>query len=99
LWSQRVHNKEDEVTDDCVEALIRYQPFAGDLRAVTVALKVSYDLARVCRYIYNVTQIIDELNAKGCESEEISSMLEEALDMIRQSLKAYFNKNLVNAAQ
>jgi len=97
-WSYKVRDKEDEVTAGCVEALIRYQPFASDLRAVTVALKVSYYLTRVSRYLYNVTQIIDDLNTKGCESEEISSMLEEALDMVRQSLEAYFNRDALIAA-
>uniref|UniRef100_A0A7C3FAK1 PhoU domain-containing protein n=1 Tax=Candidatus Methanomethylicus mesodigestus TaxID=1867258 RepID=A0A7C3FAK1_9CREN len=91
--SQTIHRIDEEITDKCVEALIRHQPFAGDLRNITVALKISYDLARVGRYLYNVTQIIDDVGGEDCEVGEISSMLEEARDMIDQSMNGYFKKD------
>lgn len=91
--SQEIHRMDEEITDKCVEALIRHQPFAGDLRNVTVALKISYDLARVGRYLYNVTQIIDDVGGEGCEVDEISSMLKEARGMIDQSMDAYFKRD------
>lgn len=95
--SQKIHRIDEEITDRCVEALIRHQPFAGDLRNVTVALKISYALARVGRYLYNVTQIIDDVGGESCEVGEISSMLEEARDMIDQSMNAYFEKDFALA--
>lgn len=91
--SQKIHRTEGEITDKCIEALIRHQPFAGDLRNIAVALKISYDLARVGRYLYNITQIIDDVGGEGCEVDEISSMLKEAREMISQSMNAYFKRD------
>ncbi|MBC7120671.1 MAG: PhoU domain-containing protein, partial [Candidatus Methanosuratus sp.] len=58
--TKSVMQQEEQVLDSCVEALIRYQPFAGDLRSVTSAMRVSYDLARVSRYLNNIVQVIND---------------------------------------
>jgi len=85
--------KEELIVEMCVESIIRYQPFASDLRAVTVAMKVSYDLSRVCRYLRNITEILDEFNIKSCKVKEVCELLKDAREMVRQSLKYYFEKD------
>lgn len=91
--SMSVQHKEEEVTALCVGAMIRYQPFASDLRAITVALKVSYDLSRVCRYLYNITEMLEEFEPKKCDISETSMLLKDAREMVHLSVDAYLEKN------
>lgn len=91
--------KEEEIMEMCIGSLIRYQPFASDLRAITVAMKLAYDLSRICRYIRNITEIMDELNIKDCEVDEVCDLLNKGREMVRLSLKAYFEKNHKEAAE
>ncbi|MBM5804534.1 MAG: hypothetical protein FJZ49_00445 [Candidatus Verstraetearchaeota archaeon] len=85
--------REELIVEMCVGSLIRHQPFASDLRALTVAMKVSYDLSRVCRYLRNITEVLEEVNVKNCEVKEVCELLKNAREMVRQSLKAYFEKD------
>jgi phosphate transport system protein len=85
--------KEELIVEMCVESLIRYHPFASDLRAITVAMKISYDLSRVCRYLRNVTEVLEEVDVKDCEVKEVCELLKNAREMVRQSLRAYFEKD------
>jgi len=89
--------KEELIVEMCVGSLIRHQPFASDLRAITVAMKVSYDLSRVCRYLRNITEVLEEVNIKNCEVKEVCELLKDAREMVRQSLKAYFEKDQESA--
>jgi phosphate transport system protein len=95
---REVQIKEELIVEMCVESLIRYQPFASDLRAITVAMKISYDLSRVCRYLRNITEILDEVDVKNCEIDEVCELLKNAREMVRQSLRAYFEKDQKAAA-
>lgn len=84
--------KEEQVVEMCVESLIRNQPFARDLRAITVAMKVSYDLSRICRYIRNISEVMEEFNLR-CEEPAVLQLYRQAFGMVRQSLDAYFRKD------
>jgi len=88
-----IQHREEEVTALCVGALIKYQPFAGDLRAITVALKVSYDLSRICRYLYNIAEVLEEFEIGKCDVNDVSALLRDARSMVTMSLTAYFDKN------
>jgi phosphate transport system protein len=91
--SVNIQHMEEEVTALCVGSLIRYQPFASDLRAITVALKVSYDLSRICRYLYNITEVLEEFDLDECDVADASALLNDARSMVSMSLAAYFDKN------
>jgi phosphate transport system protein len=84
---------EELVVEMSVEALIRFQPFASDLRAITVAMKVAYDLSRVCRYYRNISEILDEFNIESPVDPELIELAKEAREMIKQALTAYFSKD------
>lgn len=98
-FSKSIQLKEDDVMEMCVGSIIRYQPFASDLRAVTVAMKLSYDLSRVCRYMYNIVETLDEFDVKSCDVREVSALLDDAREMVQQSLKAYFERDSKKAAE
>ncbi len=97
--SINIQHKEEEVTALCVGSLIRYQPFASDLRAITVALKVSYDLSRICRYLYNITEVLEEFDLSGCDVAEASALLKDARAMVSRSLEAYLKKDRSMASE
>ena len=98
-FSKEIQIKEEEVVEMCVQALIRYQPFASDLRSVTVAMKISYDLVRVCRYLYNITEMQDEFNVRDCEIAEIIELFDDAIDLVKQSINCYFEHDAKNSME
>jgi len=89
--------KEEQIVEMCVEALIRYQPFARDLRSITVAMKVAYDLSRICRYHRNISEVLEEFNIR-CDEPALMELYREAYNMVRESLEAYFGKDAKAAA-
>jgi len=89
--------KEEQTVEMCVEALIRYQPFARDLRSITVAMKVAYDLSRICRYHRNISEVLEEFNIR-CDDPALLELYRQAYGMVRQSLEAYFGKDAKVAA-
>lgn len=94
---QEAQIKEEQTVEMCVEALIRHQPFARDLRAVSAAMKVSYDLSRICRYLRNIAEVLEEFNLR-CEDPDILPLYREARNMIHESLEAYFGRDAKAAA-
>jgi phosphate transport system protein len=84
--------KEEQITEMCVEALIRYQPFARDLRSITVVMKVAYDLSRVCRYLRNISEVLEEFNIR-CEDPDLLPLYRIAREMLQQSFNAFFAKD------
>lgn len=89
--------KEEQTVEMCVEALIRYQPFASDLRSITVAMKVAYDLSRICRYHRNISEVLEEFNIR-CDEPTLLELYRVAHDMVRKSLEAYFGRDAKGAA-
>jgi phosphate transport system protein len=89
--------KEEQAVEMCVEALIRYQPFARDLRSITVAMKVAYDLSRICRYNRNISEVIEEFNIR-CDEPALLDLYQLAREMVRRSIGAYFGKDAKAAA-
>ncbi|MEN3051782.1 MAG: phosphate uptake regulator PhoU [Candidatus Methanosuratincola petrocarbonis] len=96
--TKSVMEQEEAVIDRCVEALIRHQPFAGDLRAVTSAMRVSYDLARISRYLSNIVQVIDDVNSGVRCAPDVRGLLESGWEMIQESVKSYLSKDPIRAA-
>ncbi len=104
---ERPDNLKDVLTERCKEAqvseeliiemsvgaLIRYQPFASDLRALTVAMKVAYDLSRVCRYIRNIGEVMEDLGVDARSEPDVLSLIKDARTMVGIALEAYFSKD------
>ncbi|MEN3051717.1 MAG: phosphate uptake regulator PhoU [Candidatus Methanosuratincola petrocarbonis] len=96
--TKSVMEQEEAIIDRCVEALIRHQPFAGDLRAVTSAMRVSYDLARVSRYLSNIVQVIDDIQSGIRCAPDVRGLLESGWEMVEESVKSYLSKDPIRAA-
>ena len=81
--------KEEQTVELCTEALIRYQPFASDLRAITVAIKVAYDLTRICRYLRNISDVQEDFDIQF-QDPLLLELFRKAKGMVSRSLDAYF---------
>jgi len=97
--SKSIQIKEEEVEETGIQCMIRYQPLASDLRAVTVAMKISYDLGRVARYIYNVLEMNEEFNLRECDIHQVIELFGDSREMVRQSIRAYLNKDAKMATE
>lgn len=95
--TKSVMEKEEAIEDRCVEALIRQQPFAGDLRSVTSAMRVSYDLARVSRYLNNIVQVVEDVDSKVICAPDVKLLLELGWEMIKASVESYLSKDPIKA--
>ncbi|MEJ5293587.1 MAG: phosphate uptake regulator PhoU [Candidatus Methanosuratincola sp.] len=96
--TKSVMEKEEAVIDRCVEALIRHQPFAVDLRAVTSAMRVSYDLARISRYLSNIVQVIEDVDSGVVCAPDVRGLLELGWEMVQKSVEAYLSKDPIKAS-
>ncbi|MGC8936662.1 MAG: phosphate signaling complex PhoU family protein [Candidatus Methanomethylicaceae archaeon] len=86
--------KEEKIQEICVEALIRIQPFAVDLRSITTSMKVAYNVSRICRYLRNIIEIMNEFDVSGCETAEVIVLLEDAKSMAFSSIYSYIQRDL-----
>lgn len=86
--------KEEKVLEICVEALIRLQPLASDLRKLTTSMKVAYDMSRICRYLRNVIEVMELFDLSNCDVGDVLSMLEKALLLVLSSIDSYLKRDL-----
>lgn len=92
LYLDRTINRlELEVDDLCLKVLARRQPVAGDLRFVTMALKVVTDLERMGDLGVNICERVVELNEEPPLKPyvEVVNMAEAAQEMLREALDAF----------
>lgn len=95
--------KEEKVLEICVEALIRFQPFASDLRKLTTSMKVAYDISRICRYLRNIIEVMEEFDLSNCDIGDIISLFKDAFSSVLLSINSYLqrdaekSKNIINA--
>src|SRR5690554_3448962 len=89
LADREVDALEVEIDDACIHLLALQQPFASDLRLITMAMKICNDLERVGDHAVNIAQAVTHLIdappfANLPEIEEMarlaSGMLSDALD-------------------
>ena len=81
---------EVELEEECLKVLALYQPVAADLRFVVAALKINNDLERIGDLASNIAKTVSQLTTTGPFKlpEEISSMAEQAEEMVKNSLDA-----------
>jgi phosphate transport system protein len=85
----QVNRIEVETDELCLRILARRQPVAGDLRFITIALKLVTDIERIGDLVVNICERVLELNAEDpfkyyrtvpLMAEAVEGMLREALD-------------------
>ncbi len=91
----RVNKMEIEIDNLGIKILALYQPEAEDLRTVTMIMKVNNDLERIGDHAVNIAEKAIYLADKPPVKPliDIPRMAERAMEMLRQSLDAFVNKN------
>lgn len=87
----KVNTFDVEIDEMALDALVRYQPVAKDLRFVTTAMKISTELERMSDLAENICERAIELNEEAQLKPyiDIPHMAERARIMVKESLDAF----------
>ncbi len=90
-----VDNEEIEIDEFCLRLLALRQPAARDLRFITTAMKVNYDLERIGDMAVNISERVLELNREPQLKPYITlpQMAQTVQQMLRDSLNAFVNED------
>lgn len=92
---ERVDEMEIEIDNSCIRILALYQPEAKDLRTVLMVLKINNELERIGDHAVNIAEqavyLADKPSVKPLI--DIPRMAEYAIDMLKNSLDSFVNKN------
>lgn len=90
-----VDRKEVQIEEECLKLLALHQPVARDLRHITTILKLNSDLERIADLACNIAERAEYL--KGFPyfptPDELSSMAENATEMLRMALDSFVNSD------
>jgi phosphate transport system protein len=57
-------------------------------------MKVAYNVSRICRYLRNIIEVMNEFDVLGCETAEVLALLEDARSMVFSSIQSYIQRDL-----
>jgi phosphate transport system protein len=96
---QKVNQKRFEIEEKCIELIATQQPMAGDLRIIVAILNITTEIERIGDYAVGIARIViligDEPPLKPLI--DIPRMAEQTVNMLRQSLDAFINRNAETA--
>ena len=106
--SERVVNEDDiidemrvDLEERCVDRIATQQPLAGDLRTLITVLHVAVELERIGDYAEGIGKISVVMGEEPPIKplNDMSLMAAWSMDMLRRSLDALVNRDVVAAAQ
>jgi phosphate transport system protein len=85
--------------DEIAINLLAKAPLASELRLITVAMKASHDLERVGDEATTIARRVIELNQEPplATMVDIADMAHQGLQLLRQAIEAFVNRDTVNA--
>ncbi len=90
-----VNAMEVEIDEFCTELIALYEPKASDLRLILTALKMNNDLERIADHAVNISEsalfLIERPQVKPLI--DIPRMADEAIEMIRESITAFLERD------
>ena len=81
----------------CLSLLTRQQPVARDMRLVSAALKVVPDIERIGDHVADIVERMGNMNPEGKQEHLLLEMMEEAKEMIHNSVEAFVEGDEANA--
>ncbi len=92
-YDHQINRQEVEIDDLSLRIIALRQPAAGDLRFITLALKISTDLERIGDLCVNIAERAVELNLEPQLKPyiDLPKMAEATTGMISDALKAFLN--------
>ncbi|MEW6001635.1 MAG: phosphate signaling complex protein PhoU [Nitrospirota bacterium] len=90
----QINALEVEIDEECIRLMALRQPKAGDLRFITIAMKITTDLERMGDLAVNIAERAIELNEEPQLKPyiDIPRMAEIAEGMVRDALDAFVKK-------
>lgn len=90
-----VDRKEVQIEEECLKLLALHQPVARDLRHITTMLKLNADLERIADLACNIAERAEYLQNFPYfpTPDELSSMAENATEMLRMALDSFVNSD------
>lgn len=94
-----VDAKEIEIDEFCLRLLALRQPAARDLRFITTAIKINYDIERIGDMAVNICERVEELIKEPQLKPYITlpQMAATAQGMLKDSLNAFVNEDIALA--
>lgn len=91
-----INAKEVEIDEFCLKLLALRQPAARDLRFITTAIKINYDLERMGDHAVNIAERVLELNAEPQLKPYIDLPLMAGIvqEMVKESLEAFVKEDV-----
>lgn len=97
---EEIDQSEKDIERLCLKLLLQQQPVARDLRQISAALKMITDMERIGDQTSDIAEIIiSEKKSEASDIPKIGKMSEAAARMVRDSVRAYVNKDLELARQ
>ncbi|MBN2107410.1 MAG: phosphate signaling complex protein PhoU [Deltaproteobacteria bacterium] len=94
-----IDSEELEIDEFCLRLLALRQPAARDLRFITTAIKINYDLERIGDMAVNISERVLELNKEPQLKPYITlpQMALSVQQMLRDSLNSFVNEDPIAA--
>jgi phosphate transport system protein len=96
-----VNDMELTIDQQCLRLLALQQPMARDLRFITSAMKINYDLERIADQAVNIAERAEELAKRPTISccLDLPAMAELTYGMILKSIDAFVNQDVALAIE
>lgn len=93
-----IDKKERDIESLCLKLLLKQQPVAADLRAISSALKMISDLERIGDQASDIAEISRfTVGGEDKTSADLREMAKETIKMVNQSIDAFVRHDLVLA--
>lgn len=92
---KQIDKKERDIENLCMKLLMQQQPVAGDLRAISSALKMISDMERIGDQASDISEMAEYVTANGLQSEtHIADMARAAIKMVTDSVESFVKKDV-----
>ena len=95
---EEISRKERDIENLCMKLLLQQQPVARDLRVISSALKMIYDMQRIGNQASDITEIIRFVKGEDVINRiHIKKMTAATTKMVADSISSFVSKDLVLA--
>lgn len=92
--AKQIDQLERDIEAQCLKLILRQQPVAKDLRRISAALKLVYDMKRIGAQSAEVASIIDQKHIKsGQEVDILQDMARFVVQMVTDSIDAFVHED------
>lgn len=91
---EEIDHLEREVESLCMKLLLRQQPVAGDLRAISSALKMISDMERIGDQSQDIAELAEFIRSSELVGKvHISEMAKETVNMVTTGIESFVRKD------